>query len=165
MQERMAATLETARFNTMLLVTLGGVGLLLAAVGIYGVIAYFASQRTSEIGIRMALGASRASVLKLMIRQAAIPVLVGVLLGAVAAFFATRVIATQLVNVQATDPVTFASRFAGALKLAADFFLHREAGTTAVERIQLVPAVGPDRMRHAAERRPAPRSRPAGCRS
>jgi putative ABC transport system permease protein len=109
MQERMAATLETARFNTMLLVTLGGVGLLLAAVGIYGVIAYFASQRTSEIGIRMALGASRASVLKLMIRQAAIPVLLGVLLGAVAAFFATRVIATQLVNVQATDPVTFAS--------------------------------------------------------
>jgi predicted permease len=108
MQARMAATLETARFNTMLLAILGGVGLLLAAVGIYGVIGYFASQRTAEIGIRMALGASRASVLRLMIRQAAIPVLVGVVLGTGGAFFATRLIATQLVNVRATDPMTFA---------------------------------------------------------
>jgi putative ABC transport system permease protein len=107
MQRRLAATLETARFNTMLLAILGGVGLLLAAVGIYGVIAYFASQRTSEIGIRMALGASRASVLRLMIRQAAIPILAGVVLGTGAAFFATRLLATQLVNVRATDPLTF----------------------------------------------------------
>ncbi len=109
MEERMAATLETARFNTFLLAMLGAVGLVLAAVGIYGVIAYFATQRTSEIGIRIALGASRAQVLRLMLRQAAVPVVAGVALGAVGAIFASRLLATQLVNVRATDPVTFAA--------------------------------------------------------
>jgi predicted permease len=109
MDQRMAATLDTARFNTMLLVVLGLVGLLLSGVGIYGVIAYFASQRTSEIGIRMALGASRGTVLKLVVSQAARPVLLGVAAGALCAAFASRVIASQLVSVTPTDPVTFAA--------------------------------------------------------
>jgi putative ABC transport system permease protein len=109
MEQRMAATLDTSRFNTMLLVLLGIIGLILAAVGIYGVISYFASQRTSEIGIRMALGASRGSVLKLVVAQAALPVLIGVGAGAVCAAFAARVLASQLVNVRPTDPVTFAT--------------------------------------------------------
>jgi putative ABC transport system permease protein len=107
MEERMAATTELARFNTLLLTLLGGAGLLLAAVGIYGVIAYFAAQRTSEIGIRMALGANRGDVVRLVVRQAAAPVLAGVALGAAGAVLATRTIATQLVNVEPTDPVTF----------------------------------------------------------
>jgi putative ABC transport system permease protein len=107
MEERMSVTLETARFNTMLLGALGAVGLLLAAVGIYGVIAYFATQRTAEIGIRLALGASRGNVLTLVVRQAAVPVAAGVILGALGAVFASRAIATQLVNVRANDPVTF----------------------------------------------------------
>jgi len=107
MEERMAVTLQTARFNTVLLVILGAVGLLLAAVGIYGVIAYFATQRTAEIGIRLALGASRGNVLKLVVRQAAVPVAAGVVLGALGAAFASRAIASQLVNVRANDPVTF----------------------------------------------------------
>src|SRR3954471_10379760 len=107
MEERMAVTLQTARFNTVLLVILGAVGLLLAAVGIYGVIAYFATQRTAEIGIRLALGASRGNVLKLVVRQAAMPVAAGVVLGALGAAFASRAIASQLVNVRANDPVTF----------------------------------------------------------
>ena len=109
MEERMAVTLETARFNTMLLVTLGVVGLLLAAVGIYGVISYFAAQRTAEIGIRLALGASRGSVLKLVVRQAAAPVAAGVVLGALGAAVAAQAIAAQLVNVRANDPLTFAA--------------------------------------------------------
>jgi predicted permease len=109
MEQRMSLTLQTARFNTFLLVALGAVGLILAAVGIYGVIGYFATQRTSEIGIRMALGASRADVLRLVVRQAAAPVLTGVALGAVGALFAARALDTQLVNVKPTDPGTFAA--------------------------------------------------------
>jgi putative ABC transport system permease protein len=85
MEERMASTVETARFNTMLLVMLGAAGLLLAAVGIYGVVAYFAAQRTSEMGIRLALGASRRSVVLLVVRQAMLPVMVGVALDAAGA--------------------------------------------------------------------------------
>lgn len=109
MEERMAETVETARFNTTLLVMLGLAGLLLAAVGIYGVIAYFAAQRTSEMGIRMALGASRASVIRLVIRQAMLPVVVGVVMGAAGAMFASRAIAAQLVGVKPNDPVAFAA--------------------------------------------------------
>ena len=109
MEERMALTLETARFNTMLLAALGLVGLVLAAVGIYGVISYFAAQRTSEIGIRLALGATRGNVLRLVVRQAAVPVGVGVVLGALGAALAARAIAAQLVNVRPNDPVTFAA--------------------------------------------------------
>ena len=107
MEERMAATTDLARFNTLLLTLLGGAGLLLAAVGIYGVIAYFAAQRTSEIGIRMALGAARADVVRLIVRQAAVPVLVGLALGALGAMLTGRVMAAQLVNVEPTDPTTF----------------------------------------------------------
>ena len=114
MEERMADTLRTARFNAMLLGSLSLVGLVLAAVGIYGVVAYFAAARTSELGIRMALGASRAAVLRLVVRQAAAPVLWGVALGAVGAVFTSRVIASQLVNVGTTDPLTFTA-VAGAL--------------------------------------------------
>jgi predicted permease len=109
MEERMALVVETARFNTVLLTLLGAIGLVLAAVGIYGVIAYFTAQRTPEIGIRLALGASRASVLALVVRQAAAPVAAGVMVGAAGAVFAARAIATQLVNVRATDPITFAA--------------------------------------------------------
>lgn len=118
MQERMAGTLETARFNTMLLTMLGAVGLLLAGVGIYGVVGYFTTQRTSEIGIRLALGATRADVIRLVVRQAAAPVLAGVVVGAVGAVFASSVIATQLVNVQPTDPLTFGAVAAGLVLVA-----------------------------------------------
>ena len=107
MEDRMAQTLETARFNALLLALLGGVGLLLAAVGIYSVIAYLTTQRTAEIGIRLALGASRMSVLRLIVSQAAVPVAAGVLLGALCASLAARVLASQLVNITANDPLTF----------------------------------------------------------
>jgi predicted permease len=107
MEQRMASTIATGRFNTMLLTILGGIGLLLSAVGIYGVIAYFVSQRTSEIGVRVALGATKRDVIRLIVWQAAKPVLAGVGIGLVGAFFAVQLIAAQLVDVPATDPVTF----------------------------------------------------------
>ncbi len=118
LERRMAGTIETARFNTALLGILGAAGLLLAAVGIYGVVAYFASQRTSEIGIRMALGATRADVVRLVIRQAVVPVLAGVALGAAGAIAATSTLSSQLVNVTPTDPMTFAA-VAGSLLMVA----------------------------------------------
>ena len=83
MEQRLRDSMATARFNTMLLTLLGLVGLVLAAIGIYGVIAYFVTRRTQEIGVRMALGASRGHVLALVFRQAAWPVGLGIVAGVV----------------------------------------------------------------------------------
>jgi putative ABC transport system permease protein len=119
---------------------LGSVGLLLAGVGIYGVISYFAAQRTSEIGIRLALGASRGDVLRLVVRQAAWPVAAGVLIGAIGAALAAQAIATQLVNVRPNDPLTFGGVAAllAAVALLAAFVPARRAAaldpTTALNR-------------------------------
>jgi putative ABC transport system permease protein len=109
MDERLAGTLATARFNTLLLSLLGGIGLVLAASGIYGVIAYFVSQRTQEIGVRIALGASTASVVTLILGQALRPVAIGAAVGIVAAIGAGRVLSSQLFNVSAADPLTIAA--------------------------------------------------------
>ena len=118
MDQRLAGTLETARFNTLLLSLLGGIGLLLAATGIYGVIAYFVSQRTQEIGVRIALGASTASVVRLILAQAMRPVAIGAAVGVVAALAASRVLASQLFNVSRTDPVTIGAVVAALLGVA-----------------------------------------------
>src|SRR6185295_2145597 len=109
MDQRMAESLATARFNTLLLTILGCFGLLLAAGGIYGVAAYFVTQRTAEIGVRMALGATRRDVLKLVLWRAILPVAAGVLLGLGASAAATRVLAASLVGVGPTDPLTLAA--------------------------------------------------------
>ncbi len=102
----MARTLATSRFNTILLTTLGVMGLVLSAIGIYGVIAYFVSQRTKEIGVRLALGASPGDVVRLVIRQALKPVLVGLVLGVAGAIAASGVLAAQLYGVTPRDPLT-----------------------------------------------------------
>jgi len=109
MDERLAAALATARFNTLLLSLLGAIGLLLAASGIYGVIAYFVSQRTQEIGVRIALGATAAGVVRLVLGEALQPVALGAALGVVSAIAATRVLASQLFGVSPTDPLTIAA--------------------------------------------------------
>jgi putative ABC transport system permease protein len=109
MEQRLAGALATARFNTLLLTLLGGIGLVLAATGIYGVIAYFVSQRTQEIGVRMALGATAGSVIRLVLGQALRPVAVGAAVGVVAALAASRVLASQLFGVSRTDPLTIAA--------------------------------------------------------
>jgi len=109
MDQRLAGSLATARFNTLLLSLLGAIGLLLAASGIYGVIAYFVSQRTQEIGVRMALGATPGSVVRLVLRQAMWPVAIGAAVGIAAALAASRVLASQLFQVSRTDPLTIAA--------------------------------------------------------
>jgi putative ABC transport system permease protein len=107
MTEALRATIAPARFNTMLLASLGAIGLLLAAVGIYSVIAYFVSLRTHEIGIRMALGATTRDVLGLLTWQGVRPVFIGVAIGAVGAFWATRLLQGSLYGVSPNDPLTF----------------------------------------------------------
>jgi putative ABC transport system permease protein len=118
MDERLARSLAMSRFNTLLLTLLGAIGLALAASGIYGVIAYFVSQRTQEIGVRMALGATTATVVKLVLGQALRSVAAGAVLGVAAALSASRVLCSQLFGVSPTDPLTIAAVLATLIGVA-----------------------------------------------
>ncbi|MGH9880401.1 MAG: ABC transporter permease, partial [Pyrinomonadaceae bacterium] len=106
-------SLARSRFNTTLLTVFAVVALVMATVGIYGVMSYSVLQRTHEIGLRMALGAQRGDVIKLVVRQGIVLGLIGVSLGLLTAFGLTRLIATLLFEVEATDKTTFAAVAAG----------------------------------------------------
>ena len=106
--DEVIGTLTTDRQFTMLLfVAFAGLAVLLAAVGLYGVVSYGVSQRTAEIGIRMALGATGGDVRRLVIRQGLRPAIAGIAIGLVAAAFASRVMKTLLFRVSPADPLTF----------------------------------------------------------
>jgi predicted permease len=107
MTEYLRDSLSRRRFNLILLSIFSCVALVLAAVGIYGVISYGVAQRTQEMGIRMALGAKPRDVLKLVVRQAMLLTLGGVGIGLVAAWALTRLMKSLLFNVTVTDPLTF----------------------------------------------------------
>jgi putative ABC transport system permease protein len=107
MDQRVAASLETQRFAVVLLGIFGTLALILAAIGLYGVLAFTVSQRTREIGIHLALGAQRLHVLAMVIRQGMLLVLIGAGLGVVGAYALTRLIQSLLFGVTATDPLTF----------------------------------------------------------
>ena len=98
--------------------TFGAIALLLASIGVYGVLSYSVSQRTQEIGVRMALGAERSHVLRLVLGQGVRLASIGVVLGLIGAFGVTRYLRTILYNVTPTDPVSFAG-VAGFLTLVA----------------------------------------------
>jgi putative ABC transport system permease protein len=108
MTEYLRDSLSRRRFSMVLLSTFSGVALVLAALGIYGVISYGVIQRTHEMGIRMALGAQRSDVLKLVLRQAMIVVLIGVGIGLLGSWALSRLMKSLLFNVSVTDPLTFA---------------------------------------------------------
>ncbi len=120
--EAFAIQIGPRRVVTASLAVFAVFALLLAAVGVYGVVAYAASQRTQEIGIRMALGASRRGILALVVRQASAPVVAGLLVGLAGALALGRPIAGLLFDLRAHDPITLlvvASALAGAAALAA----------------------------------------------
>jgi putative ABC transport system permease protein len=107
MDERVALTLETRRFSVILLGIFGASAMLLAAIGLYGVLAFAVSQRTREIGIHMALGARARDVLAMVIKQGMSLVLVGVALGIGGAYAVTRMMRSLLFEVAPTDSLTF----------------------------------------------------------
>lgn len=111
----------------------GGIALVLAAIGVYGVLSYSVAQRTQEIGVRVALGASRMNVLKLVVVQGVRLAVIGVVIGVAASFFVTPIIQSELVSVSAKDPASFAgvSIFLTAVAFLASYVPARRA--TAVD--------------------------------
>ncbi len=107
MKQVISKSIARPRFNTLLLTIFAGVALVLASVGLYGVMNYSATQRTHEVGIRMALGATRADIMRLVVGNGMLLTLVGIGIGVVASWGLTRVMQSFLFGVGATDAVTF----------------------------------------------------------
>jgi putative ABC transport system permease protein len=110
--EIVSESIADRRFSMILLGIFGSVALTLAAIGIYGIMAYSVKRRTREIGIRMALGGRPRDVLRLVVGQGMRLTLIGLLLGAIAAFLATRLMSTMLYGVSPNDPLTFVAAVA-----------------------------------------------------
>jgi putative ABC transport system permease protein len=104
----LSESVSPRRFSAVLLGIFAALALVLAAVGIYGVMSYIVSMRTSEIGIRMALGAQPRDVMNLIVGRGTRLAAVGIALGLVGAFALSRLLSSLLYGVQATDPATFA---------------------------------------------------------
>jgi putative ABC transport system permease protein len=107
MTQLLAESVARRRFNMMLLGTFAGLALTLAALGIYGVMAYSVTRRTHELGIRLALGAQRSDILKLVVGQGMLLVGAGAVLGIVAALLVTRLMVSLLFGISALDPLTY----------------------------------------------------------
>jgi putative ABC transport system permease protein len=129
MEQRLNASLAERRFQLFLLGAFAALALLLAAIGIYGVMSYSVGQRTHEIGLRMTLGASQQDVLNLIVRRGMVLSLIGVGLGIVGALVLTRFLTSLLYDVRPTDPVTFGavSLLLSAVSLVATYIPARRA--------------------------------------
>jgi putative ABC transport system permease protein len=115
MEEALGRSVSQPRFHTMLLGVFAGIALLLAAVGIYGLIAYSVAQRTHEFGVRLALGAARADVVRMVVREGISLAVAGIALGLAGALAMTRLLKTMLFDVGVTDATTFAAAPLGML--------------------------------------------------
>jgi putative ABC transport system permease protein len=115
MEQALTLSVSEPRFDTMLLGLFAAIALLLAAVGIYGLIAGWVAQRTHEIGVRMALGAARADVVRMVIGQGAQLAAIGIVLGLGGAFALTRLLKTMLFGIGVTDAATFLAAASGLL--------------------------------------------------
>ena len=109
MEELVSRSMVQPRFLALLLASFSGIALFLAAIGIYGVMAYSVAQRTQEIGVRMALGARPFHVLRLVLGQSLVMLVIGTVIGLAGAFALTRLMSTLLFEVSATDPLTYVS--------------------------------------------------------
>ena len=129
MDEVVSNSVAERRLTMLLLTIFAGAALLLAAVGIYGVIAYGVTQRTQEIGIRMALGAQRSDVLRMVVKQALVMVLAGIVVGGTGALLLTRLMQGLLFQIKPADPVTFAvvSAILAAVAVLASYIPGRRA--------------------------------------
>jgi len=129
MEEVMSASIDGRRFTTVLMGLFGGLGLLLAALGVYGILSYIVAQRTAEIGIRMALGAARGDVLSLVVSQGLRLAMVGLLAGVGGALVLARLMSRLLFEVSPSDPATFigAAVVLGAVSLLAIYIPARHA--------------------------------------
>jgi putative ABC transport system permease protein len=107
MDQYLSESISQQHFNALLLITFGIVAIVLATIGVYGLMAYSVAQRTHEIGIRMALGAQHSDVLKLVVGQGMVLGLIGVTVGLIASFALTGVMSSLLYQISATDPITF----------------------------------------------------------
>jgi putative ABC transport system permease protein len=109
MDQWVARTLTQARFNSLVLAIFAALALLLASIGIYGVISYSVTQRTSEIGIRVALGAQRQDILRLVVGTGIRLAVIGLVVGVALALALSRTVTSLLYETTGTDPATFAS--------------------------------------------------------
>ncbi|PYV04118.1 MAG: hypothetical protein DMG10_08980 [Acidobacteria bacterium] len=125
----MAVPLFTARATGILLSAFGALALLLALVGLYGAVSYSVSQRTREFGVRLALGAQRADLIRLVLREGVAATVLGLAMGVIGALVLTRVLSSLLYGIRPTDRLTFAgvSAFLLAVTLAANYIPARRA--------------------------------------
>jgi putative ABC transport system permease protein len=128
-EQVLAKSIARPRFNTLLITVLAGVALVLAAVGIYGVISYSVTQRTHEIGVRMALGATAGNVLRLVVGHGMFIAGAGLIVGVLGALAVTRIMGTLLYGVSAWDPVTYSALvfLLGTIALIASYIPARRA--------------------------------------